>query len=149
MDVPMISMDAAATLLGVSRRTLWRRMSEFARGSDDSRGRAMLSLDQILAQPTSMPVTAADRPTILRADAGDADAQNDLAMLLLGAERMSAAVYWLELAAAQGNADAMQHLARHHLPDNVPVGIMWLAKAATLGHVIASAQLGAALKTKR
>jgi TPR repeat protein len=118
-------------------------MPEFDRGPDDTRGRAMLSLAQVLAQPGAIE---ADVETVQKADAGEPDAQNDLGMTLMEAGRPTGAVYWLELAANQGNADAMQHLARHYMGSNVPVGVMWLSRSASLGHVIASKQLAAMLR---
>ena len=55
-------------------------------------------------------------------------------------------MYWLELAAKQQLADAMQLLGRCYLEGNgltkdENLAIMWIAKAASLGHSIALAQI--------
>ncbi|MGZ5028874.1 MAG: hypothetical protein ACXV9T_16965, partial [Methylobacter sp.] len=60
--------------------------------------------------------------------------------------KQKSAVYWLELAAKQSLADAMHLLGRCYLEGNglakdENLGIMWIAKAASLGHPIALAQI--------
>lgn len=87
-----------------------------------------------------------DLTRVVAADAGDPEAQNDVAMLFLAAGRPKAAIYWLELSAEQGYADAMHHLGRCHLegsgvPRDENLAIMWIAKAASNGHAIAREQL--------
>ena len=147
----MISLEAATTLTDLSRRTLWRRIGIGAlpRGQDDERGRATIELEAILPFAT-VPLEPTDLAQIERADAGDAQAQNDVAMLLLGANRHRSAIYWLNLALRQDYPDAMQLLARCHfagtgVDKDEHLGIMWLAKAAACGHVIAREQMAAIL----
>lgn len=144
-----ISLDATIVITEKSRRTWWRRIAEgvISRTSDDARGRAMLSWVDVAAY-VCIPMTAEDLEIMLRADAGNADAQNDIGQLFSIAGKHEAALYWLQQAAEQRNADAMQWLSHCHLSGNgVPkddyLGVMWLAKAASYGHVIATLQMKA------
>jgi hypothetical protein len=144
-----ISVDAAIVITEKSRRTWWRRISEGAvrRMVNDRRGRAMLSWDEVVPL-ICIPMTPQDLSFVLRADASDAEAQNDIGQLFSIAEKHEAAFYWLQQAAQQGYADAMQWLGRCYLSgDGVLkdeyLGVMWIAKAASSGHVIAQAQMNA------
>ena len=88
----------------------------------------------------------------MRADSGDAEAQNDIGQFFAIAGQPKAALYWLQLAAQQDHADAMQWLGRCYVggdgvPMNVNLGFMWIAKAAAKGHVIAQAQVSGLLST--
>ena len=87
-----------------------------------------------------------DLDFLVKADAGSADAQNDIGQLFSNAGKPKIALYWLEQAARQGHADAMQWLGRCYIggegvPKNKNIGFMWIAKAAAHGHVIAQAQM--------
>ena len=146
-----ISIDASIIITEKSRRTWWRRISEGAvrRVADDRRGRAMLSWDEVLPH-ICIPMTPEDLAFVLRADAGDAEAQNDVGQLFSIAGKYEAALYWLQQAAQQGNPDAMQWLGRCYLsgegvPKDDNLGIMWIAKAASYGHAIAKFQMNAML----
>jgi len=115
-----LSLDAAVALTGISRSTLWRRVTDgaLAKGDKDARGRATLALADVLGLLRDAGLADAlgtdDLPVLLRADAGDAEAQADVGALLYlaGAER--AALYWLNEAALQGSAEAMQWLGTAH-----------------------------------
>jgi len=142
-----ISVEAAIVITERSRRTWWRRIAESPaiRASDDERGRAMLAWAEVQAF-VGVPMTAEDVDYLLRADAGDATAQDDMGQLFLNAGKLDAAIYWLQLAAGQNHADAMQCLGRCYLHgDGVPqddnLAVMWIAKAAAHGHVIAQEQM--------
>ena len=146
-----ISIDASIVITERSRRTWWRRISEGAvrRVADDKRGRAMLSWDEV-APLICIPMTPEDLEFVLRADAGDAEAQNDIGQLFSIAGKYEVALYWLQQAAQQGHPDAMQWLGRCYLsgegvPKDNNLGIMWIAKAASHGHVIAKFQMNAML----
>ena len=109
----------------------------------------MLSWDDVSSQ-ICIPMTPEDLAFVLRADEGDAEAQTDIGQLFSIAGKYEAALYWLEQAAQQGNPDAMQWLGRCHLngegvPKDDNLGIMWIAKAASHGHVIAKSQMNAML----
>ena len=146
--MPMISLAAAVALSGVSERTLWRRINEgvIQRGPDDARGRTLLALADVLSVCKKSCLTEADFALIVRADEGDVEAQNDLALLLLAEGRENAARYWFNLAANQNHADAMNWLGRCYMQgqgvaQDENVGVMWIAKAAALGHAISQAQM--------
>jgi hypothetical protein len=151
----MISVGTAVTLTDLSRRTLWRRIGGglLPRGKDDERGRAMLEMKTILPFVVLPPLDPSDLEVIEKADAGEAEAQNDVAMLLLGAGRHRSAVYWLDRAARQDYPEAMSLLARCYIEGtgvdkDENLGIMWLAKAAASGHHIAREQMAAILPNR-
>jgi len=151
---PMISVEAAAALTDLSRRTLWRRIGGGAlpRGKDDARGRAMIELEAVLPFVT-LPLEQSDLALIEKADAGAAEAQNDVAMILMGAGRHRGAVYWLDRATQQDYPDAMHLLASCYfvgtgVGKDEHLGIMWLAKAAASGHLIAREQMAAILSRR-
>lgn len=107
----------------------------------------MLSWEAVVPH-ICIAMTAEDLAFVLRADAGDAEAQNDIGQLFSIAGKHEAALYWLQQAAQQGHSDAMQWLGRCHLsgagvPEDEYMGVMWIAKAASHGHVIAKAQMNA------
>ena len=79
-----ISLDTAILITGISKRTLWRRVTEghITRLDTDERGRAMIAFEEI-APLITLPIEPADYELLIDADAGDADAQNDLAQLFL------------------------------------------------------------------
>ena len=152
-----ISLDAVAALTGIGRSTLWRRMADgaLAKGEKDARGRATLALGDALGlvrDGTRARLSDDDVAVLLQADAGDAQAQVDVgALLYLGGAR-EAGLYWLQAAAEQGSAEAMQWLGTAHAGGGErdrQLAVMWVAKAAALGHPIAQRQLdgllGAAL----
>ena len=99
-----------------------------------------------VAQEIIVPMDAEELAMVLDADAGDAEAQNDLGQIFLHADKYKAALYWLRQAADKDNADAMHWLAHCYfngkgVPQDNNLGTMWLAKAAAHGHVIAQAQM--------
>ena len=141
-----LSLDASVAITGMSRSTLWRRVTDgtIGRGDKDGRSRAMLALDDVLG----VVLSAEDIAMLLRADAGDADAQADMGALFYVAGAHKAALYWLNEAAAQNNAEAMQWLGTAYasggggiIPKDANLAIMWLAKAAALGQPIAQQQM--------
>lgn len=144
-----ISLETAVAITGRSRRTWWRRLAagEARRVGNDARGRTMLAWNDVLPWVLTA-IDADDLQMVLRADAGDADAQNDIGQLLAIADEHEAAHYWLNQAARQHHADAMQWLARSTLAGqgtraDENIALMWLAKSAAHGSTIAQAQMRA------
>lgn len=142
-----ISLDAAVVITERSRRTWYRRIEDgsVTRLSDGSR--TLLSLAEVVPL-IGMRLSPEDLKLLAAADAGDAEAQDDMGELFLAAGKYAAAIYWLELAAQQGHPNAMQCLGRCYLagegaPKNENLAIMWIAKAAAHGHTIAQAQMAA------
>jgi hypothetical protein len=147
MHTTIISIDTASAITEFSRRTWWRRIStgEVTRMANDDRGRAMLLWSEVEPH-ICVPIEPEDKEFILLADAGDAEAQDDIGQLFLMSEKHQAAIYWFEQAAQQNNADAMQWLGHCYangkgVPKDENLGIMWLSKAAAHGHVIAQGQM--------
>lgn len=152
MTVSGISVESAIVMTELSRRTWWRRIAagEVTRVADDGRGRAMISWPDVVPK-ICVPMDSLDQSFVLRADAGEAEAQNDIGQLFLSAGKPAAALYWLQKAAQQNNADAMQCLGRCYLSGqgvakDENLGLMWLAKAAAFGHVIAQELMNGLLR---
>jgi hypothetical protein len=142
----VISLDTLVAISTWSRRTWWRRISstEVRRLPDDARGRVMLAWDSV-HHHVPLPLSPQDLQLMFRADAGDMAAQNDFGQHLFLLDRPAAAIYWIEQAARQGCADAMQwlgvaHATGHGVERNEYLALMWIARAAAQGHVIARAQ---------
>lgn len=147
MSVNVISVEAAIAITERSRSTWWRRIAkgEITRVADDARGRAMLLWSEVVPQ-ICVPMEPVDLTFVLRADAGDAAAQNDIGQFFSIAGKHKIALYWLQQAAQQDHPDAMQWLGRCYIsgdgvPKNDNLGIMWIAKAAAHDHVIAQTQI--------
>lgn len=146
----IISIASAITLTEWSESTFRRRIAEgvltreFEAGPG---GRAMVRFDAI--QPhVCISLEKEDISLVGEADLGNAEAQNDLALLFLKNTKPRAALYWLELAAKQEYTDAMHWLGRCYIDGNGVaqdnnLGIMWLAKAASQGHAMSQAQMDA------
>lgn len=147
MNATTISIDTASAITELSRRTWWRRIStsEVTRVTDDDRGRAMLLWKEVEPH-ICVAMETEDKNFVLLADAGNADAQDDIGQLFLMAEKHQAAFYWFQQAAQQNNRDAMNWLGHCYVngrgvPKDENLGMMWIAKAAALGHVIAQGQM--------
>lgn len=143
-----LSLQAATTLTEWSVRTIRRRLADGTlqcATDNEAYYKTMICFDSI-KHDICIPLNPDDIELIKCADAGDATAQNDLALLFLEYNKPKSAVYWLELAAKQHFPDAMQLLGSCYLEGNGlakddNLAIMWTAKAASLGHPIALAQI--------
>ena len=141
----MINLATAASLTLWSKRTIWRRISDgtLARTGgdevlDDKKTKIQLAT---IKSHICVPMDASDYELIEKADAGCAEAQTDLALLFISYDKLESAVYWLELAAKQNYAGAMHLLGRYYIDGkggqkNQNIGMMWIAKAAAMGHVL-------------
>jgi uncharacterized protein len=143
----LISIAAVMALTGQSERTLRRKIADgtLPKVETGNLNKVMIPADAIQAQ-LCIPMCDVDWSLVLRADAGDAEAQTDLGLLLLSHGKPGAAVSWLEQAAKQGSAEAMHWLGRLHVDgqgvqrdDNL--AMMWLAKAAAAGSRISQQQM--------
>lgn len=142
-----VSLQAAESLTGLSRRTLWRRVADgtLPRLPADAHGRTMLPLPAVASHCT-LPTTPDLWPLVLAADAGQPDAQCELALRLLEQHKPAAAQHWLEQAARHHHTEATHWLALCTLqgwgrPADEAQGMVWLARAAVLGHPVAQAQM--------
>ena len=107
--------------------------------------RTLLKAGDVLALMRT-PLPADDTALLLRADAGDAEAQAALGAVFHQIGELQTAVYWWQLAAGQGHPDAMQLLGRCYaagdgVPQDEHLALTWISKAAASGHVIAAAQM--------
>nr|WP_176704174.1 SEL1-like repeat protein [Pseudomonas sp.]QBM91804.1 Sel1-like protein [Pseudomonas sp.] len=146
-----ISLEAVIAITERSKRTWWRRMAEqqVKRLAKDAAGRTTVLFDDIV-QDLCIRLDDEAKALLFLADAGHAEAQNEVGQLFLAAEKPEAAVYWLRASAEQGYADAMQLLggcyaAGKGVPKNVHLSLMWIAKAAAGGHVVALSQVSGLL----
>ena len=150
-----INVEAAVWITQLSKRTLWRRLAEgqITRQENDGEGRTMLTFEDLVPM-LCIPVAPQDHDLIIEAAAGDAEAQNDLALLFLDADKSDIGLHWLTLAADQGHPDAMHNLSKLYIqgsgtPKNDSLGLMWLGKAAALGHIIAGEQVAALTRCRK
>jgi TPR repeat protein len=144
-----VSLQAATTLTEWSERTIRRRLADGTlqcAADNEAHYKTMICFDSI-KHDLCIALNPENIELIKSADAGDACAQNDLELLFLESDKLKSAVYWLELAAKQQVADAMHLLGRCYLEGNNGLtkddnlAMMWIAKAASLGHSIALAQI--------
>lgn len=143
-----ISLQAAMTLTEWSERTIRRRVADGSLQcvSDNSATNKTLIYLTSIEADLCVPLSADDIELLKAADAGDAPAQTDLALLFLIHGKAKSAAYWLELAAKQNFPDAMHWLGRCYLcgegfVKDETLALMWIAKAASLGHPVASLQI--------
>ncbi|NOT66933.1 MAG: sel1 repeat family protein [Methylophilaceae bacterium] len=140
-----ISLAAAITLTEWSERTFYRKIADGYMSRVIENGRLMIPFE-LLKPHLSLALSAEDITVLQSADAGDAEAQNNLAVIFLSHDKPKGAIYWLELAAKQGCADAMSFLMDCYVNGkgvarDENAGMMWLAKAAALGHFISQRQM--------
>ncbi|MDD2760402.1 MAG: hypothetical protein PHH11_08910 [Methylomonas sp.] len=148
--LPAISLQAAMSLTEWSERTLRRRLADGmlkCAGDCGPYNKTLICFESI-AWDICLPLSAEDVDLVARADAGDVEAQTDLALLFFAHDKAKSAMVWLELAAKQGFPDAMQWLGECYLRGKGVVkdqhlAVMWIAKAASLGHSVAKAQIEA------
>ena len=149
----LISLSSAIALSGKSERTLWRLVAEGVVRRELAQGKALFELES-LADFLPPPSEGADYFGLIEAaDLGDAEAQTDLGLHLLDefsktGKFRDAAFYWLERAAAQDCADAMNWLGRCHaqglgVEQSDEQALMWISRAAALGDEISRAQMQA------
>ena len=143
-----INLSTAISMTGLSKRTLWRRIAEGLLRVEGASGapsrvkpQTRIALDDVLAL-SPLRLEGDDRALILQADAGAAQAQCDLALLLLEQGRAADALQWLERAARQQHLDGMYWLGRclmrgEGVAADERRGADWIARAANHGHVIA------------
>lgn len=149
-----ISLASATSLTNLSENTLRRRIAagQIIRTIENSpNGRSMIPFDAIRDE-CCIPIHDEDLELIAAADQGGGEAQNDLALLFLSQGHPKNAIYWLELAIKQKHTDAMYWLGRCYTDGNgvlreENIGLMWLARAASEGHVI-SQEMMRTLKQK-
>lgn len=149
-----ISLDTAAIVTDVSKRTLWRWINDkkIMRQENDKRGRAMLKINDI-APMFCVQILPEDYVLLADSDNEKANAQNDLAILFLEQNRPDIAQYWLHSAAENQHPDAMQYLSELYLKG---IGVkkckntalMWLAKAASKKNTISEKQLSSWMQVK-
>ncbi|SFM52089.1 Sel1 repeat-containing protein [Ectothiorhodospira mobilis] len=145
-----IRLNTAMLLTGLSKRSLWRRVSTSpypTRRESHGGSRTLLAIDTILSD-LPVDLDAEDLSVVERADRGDAEAQNDVALILMQAQRPDLAVGWLRLAAQEAYPEAMYWLGRCHVAGqgvdrDEEAGLEWIRRAAARGHVIAQRQMAA------
>lgn len=142
-----ISVKTYANLTNLSERTVRRYIATHTIDccAHSPKNKTRIAIDEV-EKNGIIPLANKDLALIIKADDGDALAQNDVALLLLEHLEPSLAIYWLTLAAKQNCADAMQLLGHCHATGNgtskdMNQSMMWISKAAALGNIIASQQM--------
>lgn len=145
-----ISLQAAMSLTEWSERTIRRRVADGSLQceSDNTASNKTLIYLESIQSDLCIPLSTEDIELLKTADAGDATAQTDLALLFLTHGKAKSAVYWLELAAKQSFPDALHYLGCCYLHGegfvkDETLALMWIAKAASSGHPLAQAQIEA------
>lgn len=153
-----VSVDTAAMLMAVTKRTLWRHLAEgqYSHLPKDPQGRTVLWIHEVAAKfiikllPGDGVPDTDDYALLARADQGDANCQCDFAIFLMEQEQYALAAHWLTLAARAGGGhpDAMHHLSALYetglgVQRCEETAMVWRSKAAQQGHLIAKAQLDA------
>ncbi|MCG5494514.1 tetratricopeptide repeat protein [Ectothiorhodospira variabilis] len=154
--MPLISVDTAVHLTGLSKRTIWRRMaledgSRFRLrrpGGGRGPGPARIELGVILKDIPVPDLQEEEFQFIQGADSGDPEAQNDVALMLLEVGRPELALFWFQAAADQEYPDAMHWLGRCYVsgegvPQDEALGVSWIKRAAQRGHRISQGQVEA------
>ena len=142
---PFVSLQTAASLTGVSVRTLWRRIADGQLRTckeDSPSGRTLVALDD-LRPITRLPLGEGDFGMLSAADKCDPDAQCELGLAFLLAGMAEEAFGWFSLSAERFCPDALHQLARCYLtgggcPRDEALGIQLMARAADRGHVVAA-----------
>jgi TPR repeat protein len=148
--VDFISIGSAITLTEWSDKTLRRRIADRSiSGKVERSGTGRMMVDFADLSPhICIPLENEDIELVIGADSGEAEAQNDLALLFLQNGKAKSAIYWLELAAKQDYPDAMHWLARCYFDGtggakDENLGLMWLARSAAAGHRISQEKMQA------
>lgn len=139
----MITITTAASISSVSKRTLWRRISDAALSatSRGARDQTMLNIDDVLPLCV-LEGAGEERALIIAADRGDPEAQSDLAMMLLEQGQAERAIPWLARAAGRFYPDAMYTLGRclltgEGVAENRTEGADWIQRAGRQGFHLA------------
>jgi TPR repeat protein len=142
-----ISVKTYANLCNVSERTIRRYIATNAIDFiSDSSSRTLIAIGEV-EKKCIIQLDSHALELILLADKGDVEAQGDLAVLFFEYSKASLAIYWLNLAAKQQSADAMQLLGCCYgqglgvVKDNNRA-LMWISKAADAGSLLALRQVG-------
>lgn len=146
----MISVSTAMSLTGWSESTFRRRISGGSLScirEAEGNGRSMVAFEAIKPH-IFISLQEDDDDLIRHADKGSPEAQTDLALLFLSEKKFKNAIYWLRLSEKQDYASAMYYLGRCYLegsgvPQDRNLSLMWFAKAAAYGHVIAQGRINA------
>lgn len=140
-----ITLSTAASLTGLSKRTLWRRVTDgllHLQGDANQGEHARVPLAEIL--PLSrLQLEPEDFDLLLEADAGRAEAQCDLALEFVIQKMPAEAMQWFKTAARQHYPEALYQLGRCHIAGtgvepNEAQGIALITQAASLGHSTAT-----------
>ncbi len=140
-----ISIDTLAKFLGKSERTAWRLLSDNMIKTEIVAGKTKVELNYVRSYFNQNIQNLTD-DLIKSCDLGDPSAETDIAVELLEMGNYKEAIIWLNSAADKNFPDSLQILGDLYLkgigtiPDYTK-GIMLIAKAATLGHQIALAQI--------
>ncbi len=155
----LVTLNTAEALGGISRRTLWRRIGDGSvRTAPNSAGNQTQVVLSDVLKVVGAGLPMACYPWLKVAEAGDADAQCEVALCFLEGGDVKRALYWLRKAADQSCAEALYWRGRLRLggkdggktPDeegmisDVPAdreGELWIWQASLKKHAPAMAAL--------
>lgn len=142
-----VSLQTAIALTGLSERTLRRKIAngQIKIPLYEKHSRTILPLED-LKNNIDARLDQNDMEIIKNADSGNVQAQCDVGLIFLEQGKYNLAIYWLELATSRNYPDAMHLLGKCYLNGDGVIkdkntAIMWIAKAASLGHPVAIEQM--------
>jgi len=141
-----LSIKSYSHLVNLKERTIRRHIEAKTVRSyyDKALNRTFITLEDALKN-SSIPL-GGEQDLIMEAEKGQAVSQADVGLLFLENNKPAEAIYWLQLAAKQNYSDAMSLLADCYVKGlgvekDKNLAIFWTSKAASVGSVIAQAQI--------
>jgi len=141
-----ITIKSYSHFVNLNERTIHRHIEakKISAYYDKALNRTFIAVEDLLKN-SSIPLSD-ELALISEAEKGDAASRADIGLLFLEHHKPAEAIYWLQLAAEQAYADAMCLLADCYakglgVEKDKNLALMWLAKAANLGGVLATQQM--------
>jgi len=147
-NVPLsVGLQIAGMLVGKTERTVrrWHDSGSIVSAKDHATGRVMIPMDEITPH-IPIPWDGDKSMIAVRADQGDAEAMNVVALYFMNEGQYELAFPWFKLAAEKGHPDAQHWLSKCYFKGwgtdkNQALGLRWLGEAANNGHAIAQYQI--------
>ncbi len=148
-DSVFVGIQTASMLTGKTERTIrrWHDDGTIASAKDHATNRVIIPMDEIA--PHIPAQWDKDRSLMaVRADQGNAEAMNEVALYFMTEDQYELAFPWFHLAAEKGHPDAQHWLSKCYFKgwgteQNKALGLRWLGESANNEHAIAQAQIKA------
>ncbi len=144
-----VSALTAGMLTGKNDRTIrrWCADKSIAAVPGEGKGKYGIPMAEI-AGHIPIPWNSDRSVMAVRADQGDTEAMNEVALYFMTEDQYELAFPWFHLAAEKGHPDAQHWLFKCYFKgwgteQNKALGLRWLGESANNGHAIAQAQIKA------